>query len=98
MAFGRKFSDEDSFGGRGIISIINESILLGCTFNIGDYIPLLAWMDPQGLKRRLKNMHSIIDILLEKIIEEQVTQNDPNVKQDLLDVFVEASANQDKEP
>eukprot|EP00253_Pinus_taeda_P034490 PITA_34490 len=98
MAFGRKFSDDDTFGGREIISIINESILLGSTFNIGDYIPFLAWMDLQGLQRRLKNMHSIIDILLEKIIEEHVTQNDPNVKQDLLDVLLAASADQDMEP
>lgn len=58
----------------------------------------MAWMDLQGLKRRLKNMHSIIDILLEKIIEEHVTQNDPNVKQDLLHVLLAASANQDMEP
>jgi cytochrome P450 len=98
MAFGRKFSDEDSFGGRGIISMINESILLGSTFNIGDYIPFLAWMDLQGLKGRLKNMHSIIDILLEKIMDEHVTQNDPNGAKDLLDVLLAASADKDMEP
>jgi len=98
MAFSRKFSDEDSFGGRGIISVINESILLGSTFNIGDYIPFLAWMDLRGLKGRLKNMHNIIDILLEKIIDEHVIQNDPNATKDLLDVFLAASADKDMEP
>lgn len=97
LAFGRKFSDEDSFGSRGINSLIEESILLGSTFNIGDYIPFLAWMDLQGLERRLKNMHSIIDSLLEKIIDEHVAQNDPTTTQHLVAVLLAASADKDTE-
>ena len=97
MAFGRKFSDEDSFDSRGINSMIKKSIFVGSTFNIGDYIPFLAWMDLQGLKRRLKNMHVIIDNLLEYIIDEYVAQNDPNVLPDLVDVLHAVSTDKDME-
>jgi hypothetical protein len=58
--------------------------------NIGDYIPYLAWMDLQGLNRRLKNIHKT----QEKIVEEHFSQNKPNVMPDLLDVLLAASADE----
>jgi len=98
MAFGKKYSDQDLIGGMGIISMIEETFVLAGCFNIGDYIPYLAWMDLQGLNRRLKNIHKIQDDLLEKIVEEHVSQqHNPKDMADLVDVLLEASADEDME-
>lgn len=50
MTFGRKYSDHDFIGNKGVIAMIKETFLLLGEFNIGDYIPYLAWMDLQGIK------------------------------------------------
>jgi len=98
MAFGRKYSEQHLIGGMGINSMIKETFILAGSFNIGDYIPYLAWMDLQGLNRRLKNIHKIQDDLLEKIVEEHVSaQNKPNVMPDLVDVLLAASADENME-
>ena len=95
MTFGRKYSDQESIGGKGINSVIKESFVVTGAFNVGDYIPYLAWMDLQGLNRRFKELHFIQDDFLEKVIEEHVAQNDPNVTRDLVDVLIAASADKD---
>ena len=69
----------------------------GAAFNIGDYIPYLAWMDLQGLNRRLKNIHHVQDEFLLKIIEEDAAETNPNVTRDLVDVLLAASADKDNE-
>jgi cytochrome P450 len=97
MTFGKKFSDQDSIGSRRINSMIKESFVLAGAFNFGDYIPSLAWMDLQGLNRRMKDVHSIQDYFLEKILDEHVAQNDPNVTRDLVDVLLAASVDKDME-
>nr|ACN40196.1 unknown [Picea sitchensis] len=94
IAFGRKYTDQQLMDGRGIHSMIQETFLLAGSFNIGDYIPYLAWMDLQGLNRRLKNIHKTQDALLEKIVEEHFSQNKPNAMPDLLDVLLAASADE----
>lgn len=98
MTFGRKYSDQDSIDGKGINLMIRESFEVAGAFNVGDYIPYVAWMDLQGLNRRFKEIHRIQDELLEKVIEEHVAQNDPNVTRDLVDVLLAASADKDMEP
>lgn len=98
MTLGRKYSDEDSIGGKGINSVVQESYVVAGAFNVGDYIPYMAWMDLQGLNRRFKEIHGIQDELLEKVIEEHVAQSDPNVTRDLVDVLLAASADKDMEP
>jgi len=98
MTFGRKYSDQDSIGGKGINSMMKESFVVAGAFNVGDYIPYLGWMDLQGLNRRFKEIHRIQDEFLEKVIEEHVAQNDPNVQRDLVDVLLAASADKDMQP
>eukprot|EP00253_Pinus_taeda_P006106 PITA_06106 len=94
IAFGKKYCDQDLIGGIGINSMIKETFVLAGSFNIGDYIPYLAWMDLQGLNRRLKNIHKIQDDLLEKILEEHFSQNNPKAMPDLVDVLLAASADE----
>eukprot|EP00253_Pinus_taeda_P030455 PITA_30455 len=94
IAFGKKYCDQDLIGGLGINSMIKETFVLAGSFNIGDYIPYLAWMDLQGLNRRLKNIHKIQDDLLEKILEEHFSQNNPKAMPDLVDVLLAALADE----
>eukprot|EP00253_Pinus_taeda_P016590 PITA_16590 len=98
MTLGRKYSDKDCIGGKGLNSVVRESYVVAGAFNVGDYIPYMAWMDLQGLNRRFKEIHGIQDELLEKVIEEHVAQSDPNVTRDLVDVLLAASADKDMEP
>ena len=96
MTFGKKYSDRDLTAGTKINSMIKETFILAGSFNIGDYIPYLGWMDLQGLDRRLKNIHRIQDDLLDKIVEEHASpQKNPNVMPDLVDVLLAASADED---
>uniref|UniRef100_A0A0G7ZP13 Cytochrome P450 CYP736B6 n=1 Tax=Picea glauca TaxID=3330 RepID=A0A0G7ZP13_PICGL len=94
MAFSRKYSDQDL---RDFSSMVKESFLLFGTFNIADYIPYLHWMDLQGLNRRLRNNHKAQDYFLEKVIDEHVAHNDPNVPKDLVDVLLAEAADKDAE-
>lgn len=99
MALGRKYSDEDVVGSAGFNSMVKETLLLAGSFNVGDYVPYLAWIDDlRGLNRRLKNVHISQDQYLEKVIDEHVNaQNDCNVAEDLVDVLLAASEDKDME-
>eukprot|EP01018_Ginkgo_biloba_P009665 Gb_38569 [translate_table: standard] len=66
MAFGRKYSSE-TFDNRGFKAVIQEYFYLLGAFDIGDFIPWLAWMDLQGLNRRQKSMHKTLDAFSEKL-------------------------------
>jgi cytochrome P450 len=72
--------------------MLRESFMLLGSFNIGDYIPYLDWMDLQGLNRRMKKIQKTQDYFLQKVIDERVAQNDPNVPRDLLDALLATSA------
>jgi hypothetical protein len=54
-------------------------------------------MDLQGLNRRMKKLHKTQDHLLEKVIDEHVARNDPNITHDLVDILLAASADKDRE-
>lgn len=90
MVLGKKCSDQSLSESTAIISMLKETLLFLGSFNIGDYIPYLSWMDFQGFNRRLRNFHKGADELLEKIVEEHISQNKPNVLPDFVDVLLAA--------
>ncbi|KAF5205187.1 Cytochrome p450, partial [Thalictrum thalictroides] len=53
-----------------IKSSIQESVELAGAFNFADYIPFFRALDLQGLGRRMKACHKVLDGFLEKIIDE----------------------------
>ncbi|KAF6147126.1 hypothetical protein GIB67_036845 [Kingdonia uniflora] len=55
-----------------IESTIQEALRLTGLFNLGDYIPYVGTLDPQGINRRLKNVSKVIDKYLEQIIDEHM--------------------------
>ncbi|KAA8544343.1 hypothetical protein F0562_022389 [Nyssa sinensis] len=63
-------------------------------FNIGDFIPSIAWMDLQGIERGMKQLHKKFDILLTKMIEEhRASASERKGKPDFLDVVMSHQEN-----
>ncbi|KAL1569295.1 flavonoid 3',5'-hydroxylase [Salvia divinorum] len=55
-------------------------------FNIGDFIPWLAWMDLQGIERGMKKLHKKWDRLIGKMLDDRLkSTHKRNDKPDLLD-------------
>ncbi|KAH7560771.1 hypothetical protein JRO89_XS10G0097600 [Xanthoceras sorbifolium] len=67
-------------------------------FNIGDFIPSIAWMDLQGIERGMKKLHKKFDVLITKMIEEHMASTQKRKgKQDFLDVIMANSEISDSE-
>ncbi|XP_043722163.1 flavonoid 3',5'-hydroxylase 2-like [Telopea speciosissima] len=57
-------------------------------FNIGDFIPSIAWMDLQGIEGGMKKLHKKWDNLIAKMIKEhKATAHERKGKPDFLDVI-----------
>nr|ABY77007.1 flavonoid 3',5'-hydroxylase [Petunia x hybrida] len=50
--------------------MVVELMTIAGYFNIGDFIPCLAWMDLQGIEKRMKRLHKKFDALLTKMFDE----------------------------
>ncbi|KAI6669630.1 hypothetical protein NL676_004515 [Syzygium grande] len=58
-------------------------------FNIGDFIPSIAWMDLQGIEGGMKRLHKKFDALLTRMIEEHMaTAREREGKPDFLDILM----------
>ncbi|GMP97789.1 hypothetical protein CsSME_00045909 [Camellia sinensis var. sinensis] len=69
--------------------MVVELMRLAGLFNIGDFIPAIAWMDLQGIEREMKRLHDKFDDLLTKMIEEHsFTAHEREGNPDFLDVVM----------
>ncbi|KAL4304506.1 hypothetical protein GQ457_10G006460 [Hibiscus cannabinus] len=67
-------------------------------FNIGDFIPSIAWMDLQGIEGEMKKLHKRWDVLLTKMMEEHAkTAHERRGKPDFLDIIMANRDNSDGE-
>lgn len=67
-------------------------------FNIGDFIPSIAWMDLQGIEKGMKRLHRKFDDLLSKMLDEHETSAHMRKgKPDLLDVLMASRDNSERE-
>nr|AFL91704.1 flavonoid-3',5'-hydroxylase [Aconitum vilmorinianum] len=67
-------------------------------FNVGDYIPSIAWMDLQGIVRGMKRLHRKFDVLLDKKFKEHMaTRDERKEKPDLLDVLMDNRDNKSEQ-
>eukprot|EP01018_Ginkgo_biloba_P031421 Gb_10101 [translate_table: standard] len=64
-------------------------------FNIGDFIPSLAWMDLQGIQRNMKKLHKRFDALLTRMIQEHQSSSHLRRSQDFLDIIMSHRENAD---
>lgn len=59
----------------------------GGKFNIGDYIPAFAWLDVQGLEKRMKELQKRFDEMLTRMVREhEMSAHEREGNPDLLDI------------
>ncbi|XP_044469557.1 cytochrome P450 71AU50-like [Mangifera indica] len=87
MVFGKKYLEEE-FHEKGFKAVIQESLTLAAIPNLGDYIPQIASLDLQGLRKRMKAVSKVFDAFFEKIIDEHVLSKDEKRTKDFVDVML----------
>ncbi|KAK9063808.1 hypothetical protein SSX86_017680 [Deinandra increscens subsp. villosa] len=88
MLFGEKNNDRFVFK-----SVIDKSMEAVGTFNLADYVPMLAPFDFQGLTKRFKSLSKELDEMFEMLIDEHEKRNQasesPNRDQmDFIDILL----------
>ncbi|RLN41473.1 cytochrome P450 84A1 [Panicum miliaceum] len=72
VIFRAAFGTRDGEGQDEFIAILQEISKLFGAFNIGDFIPWLSWVDPQGINRRLRDARAALDRFIDRIIDEHM--------------------------
>nr|CAB3470156.1 unnamed protein product [Digitaria exilis] len=77
MVLGKKYvvkgssgSSEDTTTAEEFGWMMEELFFLNGAVNIGDVIPWLNWLDPQGYIGRMKRLSKVLDRFLEKVLDE----------------------------
>ncbi|KQK15775.2 flavonoid 3'-monooxygenase CYP75B4 [Brachypodium distachyon] len=96
-AVGRRVFDEmgGSAGGE-LKEIVLEVIDVGGVLNVGDFVPALRWLDPQGVVARMKKLHRRFDDMMNGIIGERLQGTDAAGEKDLLGLLLDAMMKEDK--
>ncbi|RWW55027.1 hypothetical protein BHE74_00038359 [Ensete ventricosum] len=69
--------------------MVVELMTLAGLVNIGDFIPAVAWLDLQGLERRMKKLHKKFDSVLSRMVaEHEATKSQREGRPDLLDTVL----------
>lgn len=69
--------------------MVMESMMVAGLFNIGDFIPSIAWMDLQGIQRDMKTVHKKFDELLTRMIREHTeSAHERSGNPDFLDILM----------
>ncbi|KAG5568191.1 hypothetical protein H5410_064794 [Solanum commersonii] len=93
VTIGRTYNEGES--GIAVKGLLQELLALIGTFNIGEYIPWLIWLNKiNGLDSRVKKVAKDLDAFLESVIEERVIRNNkgeysPGDAKDFVDVLLE---------
>ncbi|XP_057774983.1 cytochrome P450 71AU50-like [Salvia miltiorrhiza] len=91
MVFGRKFVDRDLDQELGFKDVIEETTRVAAQPNLGDYFPLVAPLDLQGLNRRVERLSATFDGFLDMIIDDHVKKNEEEKEKkdkDFVDVMM----------
>ncbi|WMV58001.1 hypothetical protein MTR67_051386 [Solanum verrucosum] len=77
MVFGKKYMEEE-FDERVFKNIIEETLFLVASPNIGEFFPFLSVFDLRGFIARLKDLAKIFDEFFEKFIDDHVQLKEKN--------------------
>lgn len=67
-------------------------------FNIGDFIPAIAWLDLQGVQAKLKGIHDRFDAMITKMLEEHsATAKEREGRPDFIDLIMANRIGEDGE-
>ncbi|KNA16957.1 hypothetical protein SOVF_084340 [Spinacia oleracea] len=101
VAFGRKYSTENHQHGEGGVDfkvVLKEFVELLGTFNVGDFVPWLGWVNRfNGLNAKVERVSKSFDLLLEEILTEHSDRlnrtgydnDDENGGKDFVDVLLQ---------
>ncbi|GJN13178.1 hypothetical protein PR202_ga31522 [Eleusine coracana subsp. coracana] len=67
----RVFAVDGGEGAREFKEMVVELMQLAGVFNVGDFVPLLRPLDPQGVVRRMKRLHRRYDNMMNEIIRDR---------------------------
>ncbi|KAK4262103.1 hypothetical protein QN277_027706 [Acacia crassicarpa] len=80
------FGSTSQEGQGEFIAILQEFSKLFGAFNMADFIPGLAWVDPQGLNDRLAKARGSLDSFIDKIIDAHMNnKKQPDEEGDMVD-------------
>ncbi|KAJ4846383.1 hypothetical protein Tsubulata_043423 [Turnera subulata] len=65
-----EFGDENNGDARELEGLVKEGYELLGIFNWSDHLPILGWLDLQGVRRRCKKLVAKVNVFVGKIIEE----------------------------
>ncbi|KAG6489680.1 flavonoid 3',5'-hydroxylase 1-like [Zingiber officinale] len=86
----RRVFEEQGSESNEFKDMVVELMTLAGQFNIGDFIPAVAWLDLQGLEGEMRRVHKRFDKVLERMVEEhEATRKERRGRSDLLDIFME---------
>ncbi|RVW92885.1 Flavonoid 3',5'-hydroxylase [Vitis vinifera] len=66
-------------------------------FNIGDFIPSIAWLDIQGIQRGMKHLHRKFDVINKDDEEHTASAHERKGNPDFLDVIMANQENSYRE-
>jgi len=78
--------------------MVIELMVLAGVFNIGDFVPSLAWMDLQGVQKKMKKLHNRFDDFFSRMLEEhKAAAQNGGGKKDYMEELEEAESIPDRE-
>ncbi|XP_039832207.1 trimethyltridecatetraene synthase-like [Panicum virgatum] len=96
MVLGRKFIVDGAgspFTPEEFRWMIDEIFFLHGVLNVGDVIPWLGWLDPQGYVKRMKRLAKMVDRFLEQVLDEhnerRRREGEGFLARDMVDVLLE---------
>uniref|UniRef100_A0A0E0K031 Cytochrome P450 n=1 Tax=Oryza punctata TaxID=4537 RepID=A0A0E0K031_ORYPU len=99
MVFGKKYIVEGSSAAAAMTTaeefrwMIEEIFFLNGVFNVGDMVPWLGWLDPQGYIGRMKRLGDMFDRFLEHVLDEHVErrrrEGDGFAARDMVDLLLQ---------
>jgi len=106
MVLKRRCSDVEGEGHQ-LIELVKEMAVLGGKFNLGDMLWFVKKHDLQGFGKRLENLRSRYDVIMERIMKEhedtkkknkeEINSNGIETVSDLLDILLDIYADENSE-
>ncbi|KAF0929272.1 hypothetical protein E2562_019594 [Oryza meyeriana var. granulata] len=94
----RVFAVDGGEGAREFKEMVVELMQLAGVFNVGDFVPALRWLDPQGVVAKMKRLHRRYDDMMNGFINERKAGSKPTGEHvnDLLSVLLARMQEQQK--
>nr|ANY30306.1 flavonoid 3'hydroxylase [Oryza officinalis] len=74
----RVFAVDGGEGAREFKEMVVELMQLAGVFNVGDFVPALRWLDPQGVVAKMKRLHRRYDDMMNGFINERKAGAQPD--------------------